>query len=211
MGTVGKLFNTPLEILNPVKIQLQSDYGLRKRIKNEDGLEVMGEKGVYYGLWDPNKSTMTLNKDMIDEPSVRSAIAHELRHALDDYKSDFKAGTSKRYWTPKNKDYKDVKDDPKLGDVDYFARPGEINARFVETLNSMVPIIKKAVAEIEPKYLRSYILSEFKDTLRHHFISNLFPEKEKSKDYKRLLNRGIEFIRKEVEHQLKVQGENQHY
>jgi len=211
LGTIGKLLNTPLEILNPVKVQLQSDYGLRKRVKNEDGLEVMKEKGSYYGLWDPDKNTMTLNRDLIDEPAVRSAIAHELRHALDDYKSDFKAGTSTRYWTPKDKSYRGVTDDPYLGNVDYIAKPGEINARFVETLNSMVPVIKKAVKDLEPEYLRSYILAQFKDALRHHSISHLFPEKEKSKDYKRLVNRGIEFMRKEVEHQLQIQGKNQHY
>ena len=204
LGKIGNLVDTPLQKLKNVKIDLQSDYGMRKEIKKAHNLDKIREKGAYYGLWDPESKTITLNRDLIDEPAVRSAVAHELRHALDDYKSNFKASSSTRYSTPKDKSFRGVEKDPIYGDADYFARPEEINARFIEVLNSMVPKIRSAVKEVPPEQLRSYILAEFRDALDFHHILKYFPQGAKSPDYKRLMKRGVDFIQKEIQHQLQV-------
>lgn len=206
LGKIGNLVDTPLKALRNAKVELVSDYGIRKRIAADDNIDIVKKKGAYYGYWDSESRTIIINKDLIQEPTLRSAVAHELRHALDDYKSKFKANKSIRYSTPKKKEYRPepgVNYPP--GDDTYYAQPREINARFTEVLNSMVPVIRRAVREVSPEELRFYLMTEFKDALRHHSILKLFPEREKSKDYQRLMKRGVDFIGKEVQHQLQIQ------
>jgi len=41
-------------------------------------------------------------------------------------------------------------------------------------------------------------MNEFNKLMKHYSISELFPEKDQSKDYKRLIKRGVDFIDKEI-------------
>jgi len=201
LGQIGDLFDTPLEILNPITIELQSSYGMNERYHRDSGGEGTKDPKTsnYLGLWYPENSTIVLNREYIGSNSIRSTITHELRHALDDYKSDFKAGDSTRYSTPKNPAYRDVEDHPTLGNVGYLARPEEINARFAQVLNDMVPVVGRAakLGQAEADKLISSSLLRFMELRK---IYNLFPEKEASKDFKRLMSRAMVFISKEFEH-----------
>lgn len=194
VGTVGQLFNTPIDILNPVHIFVQSDYGIRQRarsVSNAGELMTRPEDGAIFGLWYYKKMAMVLNKDFIGSNGLRKAIAHELRHALDDFKSNFKAGTSEYYSTPKKKSHLS---DPKLR---YLAGPDEINARFLQVLSAMTGHIQRAFSLPDNK-IKPVIMSKFREEMEKNSISMLFPEKEKSTHYKRLVKRAMDFIQKEV-------------
>jgi hypothetical protein len=204
VGKVGELFDTPLGALNGITIELQSTYGINERMRKDEGSDVTTDPktGVIMGLWYPVTSTMVLNKDYLGSNALRSTVAHELRHALDDYKSDFRANASTKYRTPKNPDYREVTKDPVLGDVNYLAEPAEINARLVQVLVDMTSVISRA-AKLEPKDADALIDKYLKQSMKNHKITSLFPEKEKSKDYKRIMKRVADFIDKELTYQRK--------
>jgi len=201
VGNIGSLFNTPIDILNPITIELQSSYGIRERLDKEDGSDVTkGPTGEVLGIWYGANSTMVLNKDYLTSNAMKTTITHELRHALDDYKSNFQANKiGGRYSIPRNKAYRDAPKHPELGNVKYLAEPAEINARFLQVLHAMVPIIRRAAA-LEPNRVRPAIMSSLQKHLEARKISSLFPEKEKSKDYKRLMKRAMDFIEKELKY-----------
>lgn len=206
VGTIGQLFDTPLDILNTVSIELQSNYGINERIRKEEGADVTREPstGIILGIWYSDTRTMVFNKDYLSSKAIKSTVAHELRHALDDFKSGFKANKSDKYTTAKKKEFRNVTNDPYAGKLAYLAEPAEINARFVQVLNDMVSVIKKAVT-LDPAQREPMINKYLKKSLENHKISNLFPEKEQSKDYKRLMKRAADFIQKETKHALEVQ------
>lgn len=211
VGTIGQLFDTPLNILNPIHIQIQSDYGIRQRRKWESGSTVIRKPGSddVLGLWYGDKNVIILNKDYLGSNSLKTVISHELRHALDDYKSGFAAGDSAGYNTAKDKESRkelrkakrkgEERKMPVAGSYEHLAEPAEINARFIEVLHSMVPIIKHAY-KMSPDRMKAYVMDAFEKKLDYHNISTLFPDKEKSKDYRRLVNRGKDFIQKEMSH-----------
>lgn len=200
VGKVGDIFDTPLEPLRDLNIQIQSNDSIERALKNKDVEELSSDpfipKIMNIGYWWPYNKTMTLNSDFISTNVMKRTIAHELRHALDDFKSDFKAGSSKKYATPKNKAYRKSDND---GDarLNYLAQPAEINARFIEVLSSLVPIIKR-LNKVSPDNAQAKIMEEFYKLLESYKISHLFPEKEKSADYKRLIKRAVDFIEKEL-------------
>lgn len=209
VGTIGQLFDTPIEILNPIKIELQSDFGIRTRLKKDreaEGIKDPKSEGVL-GLWyGGDEKTMVLNSDYLGTEKMITSITHELRHALDDFKSDFKAGYSTKYSTPRNKSHRKVTNDPYVGSLKYLAEPAEINARFIQVLHHLVQWINRAFVKLEPDQIKPFVFDKFKKLLDYHRISDLFPEKERSKDYKRLMKRGIEFMQKEIEYQEKRTG-----
>jgi hypothetical protein len=205
IGTIGELFNTPLHILNPINIQVQSDYGIRQYQKNHEAeaITLPGNKDIM-GFWFSDSKTMVLNKDYIGTKLLSTIIAHELRHALDDFKSNFKANASKRYSTPKQSNRSET-NTSYFDNNEYLAQPSEINARFVQALYGMVPIIKKEFQDQEKIDKRS-IFDKLKHQLEINRISNLFPEKEKSKDYKRLMKRAVDFLEREIKYQENLTG-----
>jgi hypothetical protein len=69
----------------------------------------------------------------------------------------------------------------------------------------MVPIIKKEFQDQEKIDKRS-IFDKLKHQLEINRISNLFPEKEKSKDYKRLMKRAVDFLEREIKYQENLTG-----
>jgi hypothetical protein len=152
------------------------------------------DKSVVYGLWYGGQyPKMIFNQDFIGSTYLLSVISHELRHALDDFKSDHRAGSSEKYSTPKKRHQR-------RGKNLYLAQPSEINARFLQVLNSLVPIIKRAYLQKSPDKIKQEIVKNFYNLLNYYNISELFPEKEASRDYKRLIKRGMDFISKESEH-----------
>jgi hypothetical protein len=184
VGKIGDIFNTPLEILNSVQIILLS---------NNEIIDMIGEAGAT-GIWSGANDVIYLNKDYLTSNVMKSTVSHELRHALDDYKSNFKANKKdSRYVIPKNKNYR-------KSDLEYLAEPAEINARFLQVLHYMVSVIKRA-ANLSKEQQILIIDSSFKKALQFYRILELFPEKEKSRDYKRLIKRGIDFIQKELSYE----------
>lgn len=198
LGKIGDLFNTPLTILEPVTLEIQTPDGLIERRKKEEGGDLFGMADAPVGLWYEHNATLVINSDLIGKTRLQSTIAHELRHALDDYKSDFKIGSG-RYLTPKKKEHRKATNDPYVGNVAYLAQPSEINARFVQVLNSLVPTINR-LAKQDPARARDAIFRALERSMEANKISLLFPEKEKSKDYKRLMKRAVDFIDKELAH-----------
>jgi len=198
VGRIGDFLDTPFEVLNNITIELQSNFGLRKRKSNVNTPDRGPLTGIIKGMWDGNTSSIVLNKDYIGTNSIRSTIAHELRHALDDYKSEFQANKEKgRYSIPKKKEHRKAKDEDDM--TPYHAEPGEINSRFIQVLHDLVPVIKRAV-KLPPENVNSSIMNAFKKSLEDHNIAYLFPEKERSRDYKRLIKRAMDFIQKELAH-----------
>jgi predicted secreted protein len=197
LGRIGDLFDTPLDILNTVTLELQSSYGIKERLKKEEepGQE---SKGEVLGIWYNHNSTIVLNKDYLTSNKMKTSIVHELRHALDDYKSDFKANQQeRRYTTPRKKEHRVKKHEN--DDTPYIAEPAEINARFVQVLHGLVDPIKRAV-KLDPEDANKLILGTLNKLLSFHRIEELFPERTQSKSYKRLVKRAVDFIEKEIQH-----------
>jgi len=201
VGRIGDLFNTPLLAAEHVTLELQSSYGISERLRKESTDDVAkGPRGEVLGLWYGENSTLVLNRDYLVSNTIKSTIAHELRHAVDDFKSNKQANKAGgRYSIPKNKSYRNVTNDPHLGNLSYLAQPAEINARFVQVLHAMVPVIGRA-AKLEPQQADQLINQTLKKAMASYRIADLFPEKEKSKDYKRLMKRAVDFIEKEKSH-----------
>lgn len=203
VGTIGELFDTPIPILNPVNIQLETYDGIEKRMREEYPDDVAETDDEVVGIWYGHTKTLVVDRAYIGTQTMNSVLTHELRHALDDFKSKFRANDTSRknsYLTPKKKEHRKTINDPYFGDVKYLAQPAEINARFLEVLNQLVITIRQS-NKLAPNKIRPIIMQEFKNMLGHYQIADLFPEKEKSKDYKRLIKRGLDFIEKELAHQ----------
>ena len=195
LGKIEKLSTihkgTSIESLNPVHVELVSDKYMRG-ISNSTATRAM---------WDPNIKTIYLNTEYIGDPRMERLIAHELRHALDDYLSDFSQGS--RYYTPRKKEHRYSGEDPVKSRTDYLAKPSEINARFLEVLNLLTPVIKSAVDKNRSDTF-AYLFDKFKYYLVKKEILKLFPEGTESKDLRRLYKRGIDYITNEVERLKKV-------
>jgi hypothetical protein len=124
---------------------------------------------------------------------MRSVIAHELRHAMDDAKSLNRANQSTRYRTARKPEHQVDKDGA------YQAQPAEINARFIEALNVLTPVISK-LANLEPAAFRNKMTAYLNKAFELKDIADYYPEKTASPHYKRLLQRAWAFIDKELAH-----------
>lgn len=200
VGKIGNLFDTPLQGFDNIKIEIQSDIGLLERINGKRSLE--GKKPVFDapdGVWFAASNTIVLNADYLSSIHMKTIITHELRHALDDIKSEYRVSNSQKYSTPKKKSFRKVTNDPHMGDLPYLAQPAEINARFAQVLDDLIGKVKR-VAHLPTKDARDKLHNQIKYGFDKHNISHLFPEKEKSRDYKRLMKRAADFIDKELQH-----------
>lgn len=183
IGKISDIFDTPLEILNDVKISLMNDNDIK---------DIVGQKSAV-GLWKGNTDDIILNKDYLTSHTLKSAIAHELRHALDDYKSNFNANRKdSRYTKPVDKKFVNT-------DLDYYAEPAEINARFLQILHYMIPVIKRA-SKLTSEQQDNLIKNSLNKAFDFYKMNEIFPEKYKSKYYRRLFNRSLDFIEKELEY-----------
>lgn len=199
VGSIGQLFDIPFDgkikkDFNSILIQLQSDYGIRERRKTETGARVTQSpnKENIIGLWYYDRKLIVLNLDYLGTKKLTSVITHELRHALDTFKSEGRSdifGTSyNRPLTTTGNEYQD-----------YRSQPTEINARFSQVLEYMVRNIPEVIKQ-SPENYKKLIEKMFFSALDHYNIADLFPEKHQSRAYKRLIKRGMDFIQKETEY-----------
>jgi len=206
LGKIGDLFDTPISVLNNVSLELQGGQPFLRRaeaMSGEDELSFSGK--IIMGIWDEKTSTIVLNLDYLDSDRMRTSITHELRHALDEYKSgsfppspmNKDASKINRYSTPKKKEHR--KEDP-YSNVSYRAQPAEINARFTEVLDTLATRIIPRAIKSSPDQARSTIMHDLNHLLTKYEIADLFPEKTQSRDYKRLLKRAVDFVDKELAH-----------
>jgi hypothetical protein len=195
VGKIGQFLNTPFEGIDDIKITIMSDSALLDRIRKENPKA----RDAPAGLWDANTKTIIFNSDYLSTDFMKSTIAHELRHMLDDIKSEFRVAASKRYSTPRNKEYRKTKNDPYAPDMQYLAQPAEINARFVQVLNSLVPKIKR-LSSLPKLTARDRLHKMLRYEMDVHDVAGMFKDKNNSSDYKRLLKRGADFIDKELDH-----------
>jgi hypothetical protein len=156
-------------VLDTVKIRLMPDDS---GIKGDDlmGLADYSMSNNEIGVYFDNIIAFCKkkNKDITDV--MQSSIAHEIQHAIDNFKSNGKAFNKKNV-------------DVKVGDDDayseYLKLPYEINARFTQALHS----IQIALDKNEPINIA---------------VANAFKEHELTKDvvpnYNRLLTRAIKFF-----------------
>jgi len=195
IGKIDDFAETPLEGMEDINIVLQQGEALGREVAAQNKEEYEGKDPR--GLWDSAGPTITINADHISSEKIKSTIVHELRHALDDLKSSGRAGTSSKYDTPKKKVHR--KKDPYAKNFPYLAKPSEINARFSQVLDGLTDSIAKN-SNLPPQQLWDQEMKVLKRLFIMHNISDLFPEKEQSRDYKRLMKRAADFIQKEIKY-----------
>jgi hypothetical protein len=195
IGAVGSLFDTPIPALNDINIDIQGgeQYAERAGFTNAGNISDMES----LAFWDGPSNTIVLNSQYLGRDRMQTTITHELRHALDNVKSHSFPGNAKRYFTPRNKQHR--KNDP-FSTAQYRAQPAEVNARFTEVLDKLTQVIPKRYATTEVSQLRPRIVHDLKQLLVKYEIADLFPEGTASPDYKRLLKRAYDFIKKEMAH-----------
>lgn len=188
IGKIGDISSTPLEILNDVSIEVLSNELFYKTLD-----EPVKTKNPAKGFWDEETQTIFLNLTYIDSLSLQKTITHELRHALDDYKSNFSASASTRYFTPKKSGHN-------LDAIDsYLAQPAEINARFAQAIHVVVMRLDQLAKKGTPEsVVRGALQSLINRAFEVNNISSVFPEKTKSRDYRRLMSRAADILDKEI-------------
>ena len=197
LGKLKDLFDSPLTILDNITLELQGGDSFINRIKNLISPEA--SKHLTFGMWDPNTKTIILNLDHLDDAIIKTTITHELRHALDDYKSDLKTSTSKRYSTPRNKKFRVAKDKNDLNP--YHAQPAEINARFLEAMHVLINrMVPKRYAQLPEDKIKHQLIRDLYALFDKYSISKLFVDWEDSADYKRLKSRAMRILAKEIMH-----------
>ena len=194
LGEIGELFDTPVGVLNEVYLSLVDDETMFDELQSRSS-KPLNPNDKRYGFWDGSEGQELIILNIKYIPHIKSIISHELRHALDDYKSKFAASSSEKYTTAKKKLHKDSQDPH----VSYEASRNEINARFLQVLDILVKRVPMAY-KLEPSEIKPQLLKDFNNLLTKFKIAYLFPEKEKSPDYKRLLKRGYDFMQKEMSH-----------
>lgn len=196
LGTIGDNFVTPMPALNDISISvLDSEDFEKESFDPADHTDSTGDK--VFGFWDEDSKAIVLNRTLIGRHRMKTVISHELRHALDSIKSDNFKGGGYSYFTPRKKEHR--KDDP-YSTMQYRARPAEINARFVEILDILSKRMPKWIDRLEPHEVKKQLSKDFKNLLVKFNIADIFPEKTKSSDYKRLVKRAYDFMQKELEY-----------
>ena len=205
IGRIGELFDTSIAGLDPIGIEIQGGEPFLRRADNVASSDKIKISKNILAFWEDRTKSIVLNADYLGTDRMRTTITHELRHALDELKSDsFPPSPMNkdpenihRYFTPKKKEHR--KDDP-YSTVQYRAQPAEINARFVEILDVLSTRIIPRAIKSSPDQVRPKVLNDLKHLLVKYEIEDLFPERTQSRDYKRLIKRAIDFIDKELAH-----------
>jgi hypothetical protein len=187
LGKISDIVDTPLEILNNVALVVQDGNALSNSSSPLAG-------GHVKGAWDSDGNRIIINVHIIDTPDFKTIITHELRHALDDYKSGFVLGDNAKYFTPKRKEYKT---DSYLS---YIAEPAEINARFLEIMHRMMNYIPMVYLKSQPDKIKFNIKALLNQMFMKYSIAEIFPERTESRDYKRLVKRAMDMLHKEMTH-----------
>ena len=191
IGKIGDLFDTPIPSMDNIRLEISSDEAIVDLVRRLNGRATPSDS--HLGQWDPMEKAISLNADYLSTNRMRNIIAHELRHAMDDMKSLNRANQSTRYRTARNPA---DREDP---DTAYRAEPAEINARFVEALHFISPVIPK-LAHLDPAAFRTKMTAYLNRAFEVKHIADMYPEKTDSPHYKRLLQRAWDFINKELAH-----------
>jgi len=205
LGKIGDNFDTPLEILNDVSIDLQSGDAFIKRVLRP------GEKrngAPILGAWDYDTNAIVFNIKYLDHPRMKTLVGHELRHAMDEKKSGDQAGLASRNDPEKPNAYSQPrktshKKEPKPGRKDwrYTASRSEINARFLEVMEILVTKqVPKAYANASPGDIKPKLINDLDALMTKFEIAEVFPERTDSPDYKRLIRRAMDMLQKETAH-----------
>jgi predicted SprT family Zn-dependent metalloprotease len=201
IGTVGDATGIKNSLLSDVNIKLVPDEVLKKRARTE--AEKEGKKIDPYmqkstvGTWHAYHHGIELNTDFLNSNALKSTIAHELRHALDDIKSgNWANAEGNRYTTPKKKEHRVAKDDSDK--TPYLAEPAEINARFMEVQHKLAEYIPRIYKKFKPEEIKPKILHYISRLFEEYRIAQLFPEKTESRDYKQLMKRVMAFASAEM-------------
>lgn len=209
LGKIGKLFDTSIPALNDISIGVEGgNKFMNHSVGYDDTINIEGQQT--YAFWDEDDRLIVFNKDLLDTNRMKTTITHELRHVLDSVKSNFYPGDAKTYFTPKKKEHR--KNDP-YSAVQYMAQPAEINARFVEILDILSKRIPQWYNKLPSEQIKHQLSTDFKNLLNKYEIADLFPEKTKSPDYKRLYKRAYDFMQKEMTHvesELEKEGISKH-
>lgn len=206
VGTIGELYNTPITVLDDVKIELQSGADFAKYAEDDPD----ATKTNKHAVWDADNFSIRFNLEKLSTPRMRTTPTHELRHALDEVKSNSYNGGGNKYFTPKKKEHRKVYYNTK-GEVDkddvrnmipYLAQPAEINARFAEVLDQLVTLIPKRFSNkhVSAENIKRQLSHDLSGIFAKYNIAELFPEKTQSADYKRLVKRAYDFMQKEINH-----------
>jgi len=191
IGRIGDLFDTPIEILNSVRLEITPDEAIVDLARRLYGRATPADS--HFGQWDPMNKAISLNADYLSSKRMRNVIAHELRHAMDDAKSLNRANQSTRYRTARSVQHQADQDGA------YQAQPAEINARFVEALNLLVPVIAK-LSTLDSTSFRTKMTAYLNRAFELKDIADYYPEKTANAHYRRLLQRAWDFINKELAH-----------
>ena len=191
IGRIGDLFDTPIPAMDRIRLAISSDEAIVDLARRLHGKA--GPEDSHLGEWDPAEKAISLNADYLSSNRMRTIIAHELRHAMDDFKSSDKANQSTRYGTARNPA---DREDP---DTAYRAQPAEINARFIEALHFISPVIPK-LAHLDTAAFRTKMTAYLNRAFEVKHIADIYPEGTDNPHYKRLLQRAWDFINKELAH-----------
>lgn len=207
IGKIGDLFDTSIPGLNHVSISVAGGDVFLKHYDPDADLTKDWAGKVPHAFWDEATHEIVLNKDLLTTHRMKTTITHELRHALDEFKSKSYPGGGAQYFRPRKKshrkEYRDVKGDltsDSRNRIPYLAQPAEINARFIEILHQLSIIIPKRYASVTPNLIKKQLTHDFKNLLAKYEIADLYPEKTTSKHYQRLVKRAYDFMEKEMKH-----------
>lgn len=200
LGKIGDMFDTPVNAMNNISVDLQQGDDFIERAK--DDKETLADyvgKDVW-AFFEEDTETIVVNIALLDKHRMRTTITHELRHALDKVKSGSFPGDAKGYFTPRKKEHRPPEDEESTDTIHYRAQPAEINARFVEILDVLAKRIPQWYAKLAPDQIKPQLTKDFNNMLVKMEIADIFPERTKSSDYKRLVKRAYDFMQKEMTH-----------
>ena len=190
LGKIGDHFDTPFTNLNDINIEIQGGVPFTKRI-----VGLSDPTRMILAAWDYDTNSIVFNQDYLDADRIPTVVTHELRHALDDKKSNGKAGhPDNAYARPRKREYARDKEES------YKARRDEINARFTEVMHIMMNLIPKRIARYGSDNIMPQLQRDLNALLMKYEILQYFPERTASPDFKRLIKRAMDMITKELNH-----------
>ncbi len=194
IGTIEKLINRTASIdAENILGNLPKNFGSIKLVMKE----LKDADGPYEGLWEERYNTIYLNTiplqlTPVDTYKIRTYMMHELRHALDSYKTK---GTPDKYNNAR--DVPAQLSDQQEWFVRYQNSPSEINARYGQAIASIDSQLDRAFWKegvYDSKSIYALVLAKFKK----YQIAYLFPEKTESKEFKRLVSRAVDYIQQRL-------------
>lgn len=191
LGKIGDIIDTSLPDLNSVNISIEGGSQFMHHMNDVDDPVTDYTGKDVYAFWDEDTHSIVINKDFVETNRMKTTVTHELRHALDQVRSNSYPHGAARYFTPKKKEHK--VSEP------YRAQPAEINARFTEVLDILSKRIPKWCAKLDSSEIKKQLSTDLKHLLVKFEIADLFPEKTKSADYRRLISRAYSFMQKELD------------